>query len=103
MTLLAERDEVLGSVGPASTLRDDMVTVEFDVSDRPTRPATVPAGVVVAFVDEPAGTSEVADALGCTTQNADYRLRKLRDAGRVESKKVGRSLVWTLLGDESEA
>ena len=52
---------------------------------------------------EPAGTSEVADALGCTTQNADYRLRKLRDAGRVESKKVGRSLVWTLSSDESEA
>lgn len=52
---------------------------------------------------EPAGTSEVADALGCTTQNADYRLRKLRDAGRVESKKVGRSLVWTLSGDKSEA
>jgi predicted transcriptional regulator len=51
---------------------------------------------------EPAGTSEVADAVGCTTQNADYRLRKLRDAGRVESKKVGRSLVWTLSGDESE-
>ena len=52
---------------------------------------------------EPAGTSDVADALGCTTQNADYRLRKLRDAGRVESKKVGRSLVWTLSRDESEA
>ena len=52
---------------------------------------------------EPAGTSEVADALGCTTQNADYRLRKLRDAGRMESKKVGRSLVWTLSTDESEA
>ena len=52
---------------------------------------------------EPAGTSEVADALGCTTQNADYRLRKLRDAGRAERKKVGRSLVWTLSGDESEA
>ena len=52
---------------------------------------------------EPAGTSEVANALGCTTQNADYRLRKLRDAGRMESKKVGRSLVWTLSTDESEA
>jgi predicted transcriptional regulator len=48
---------------------------------------------------EPAGTSEVADAVGCTTQNADYRLRQLRDAGYVESKKVGRSLVWTLADD----
>ena len=52
---------------------------------------------------EPAGTSDVADALGCTTQNADYRLRKLRDAGRVEGKKVGQSLVWILSRDESEA
>jgi len=45
---------------------------------------------------EPAGTSEVADVIGCTTQNADYRLRKLQDAGRVESKKVGPSLVWMI-------
>ena len=52
---------------------------------------------------EPAGTSEVAESVGLARQNADYRLRKLRDAGRVESKKVGRSLVWTLSGDESEA
>jgi len=52
---------------------------------------------------EPAGTSEVAESVGLARQNADYRLRKLRDAGRVESKKVGRSLVWTLSGNESEA
>ena len=49
-----------------------------------------------------AGTSEVAEAVGCTTQNADYRLRQLEDVARVESKKVGRSLVWTLPGGESE-
>ncbi len=35
----------------------------------------------------------IADAVGCTTQNADYRFRQPRDAGRVESKKVGWSLV----------
>jgi len=50
----------------------------------------------------PAGTSEVAEAVGCTTQNADYRLRQLEDMARVESKKVGRSLVRTLPGGESE-
>jgi len=44
---------------------------------------------------EPAGTSEVGDAVGLARQNADYRLRNLRDEGRVESKKVGRSLVWS--------
>ena len=49
-----------------------------------------------------AGTSGVAGAVGCTTQNADYRLRQLEDMARVESKKVGRSLVWTLPGGESE-
>ncbi|PSP45268.1 hypothetical protein BRC69_06970 [Halobacteriales archaeon QH_6_66_25] len=52
---------------------------------------------------EPAGTSEVGDAVGLARQNADYRLRQLEDEGRIESKKVGRSLVWTLLSDESEA
>jgi predicted transcriptional regulator len=44
---------------------------------------------------EPAGTSEVGDAVGLARQNADYRLRNLRDEGRVGSKKVGRSLVWS--------
>lgn len=45
---------------------------------------------------EPATTSEVADAVGCVRQNADYRLRRLKDEGLVESKKVGPSLVWTI-------
>lgn len=44
---------------------------------------------------EPAGTSEIAQAVGCTTQNADYRLRRLERDGSVSSKKVGGSLVWT--------
>ncbi|PSQ62665.1 MAG: hypothetical protein BRD21_05235 [Halobacteriales archaeon SW_8_66_22] len=38
---------------------------------------------------EPAGTSEVGDAVGLARQNADYRLRQLEDEGRIESKKVG--------------
>jgi len=46
--------------------------------------------------NEPAGTSEVGDAVGLARQNADYRLRQLRDDGRVKSKKVGGSLVWTV-------
>jgi len=44
----------------------------------------------------PAATSEVADAVGCTRQNADYRLRQLEERGLVESKKIGAVLVWTL-------
>ena len=52
---------------------------------------------------EPAGTSEVAERVGLARQSADYRLRKLADAGRVRSKKVGGSLVWSLSRAEVEA
>lgn len=51
--------------------------------------------------NEPAATSEVADSVGFARQNADYRLRRLADEGRVRSKKVGASLVW-MLTDEGE-
>lgn len=43
---------------------------------------------------QPASTGEVADVVGCTRRNADYRLRRLRDDRAVESKMVGNSLVW---------
>jgi DNA-binding Lrp family transcriptional regulator len=43
---------------------------------------------------EPAATSEVADEVGMTRQGADRRLRRLRDEGRVNSKKIAASLVW---------
>lgn len=48
---------------------------------------------------QPAGTSEVGDAVGLARQNAHYRLRRLEEQGEVESKKVGRSLVWMLTTD----
>ena len=50
---------------------------------------------------EPAGTREVADAVGCVRQNADYRLRRLEDVGKVRSKKVGGALVWMLSSERS--
>jgi DNA-binding Lrp family transcriptional regulator len=43
---------------------------------------------------EPAATSEVAAEVGMTRQGVDRRLRRLRDTGRVNSKKIGASLVW---------
>lgn len=43
---------------------------------------------------EPAGTREVAEAVGVTRQGADYRLRELEKEGLVRSKKVGHDLVW---------
>jgi len=45
---------------------------------------------------EPAGTAEIADAVGVTRQNADQRLRRLQDDGKLDCKKIGTSLVWTL-------
>lgn len=42
---------------------------------------------------EPAATSEVAGGVGTTRQGADRRLRRLRDEGRVNSNKIGASLV----------
>ena len=45
---------------------------------------------------DPASTSEVADAVGCTRRNALNRLKTLEDAGRIKGKDVGRSFVWLL-------
>jgi len=41
-----------------------------------------------------AATSEIGEVLGISRQGADRRLRSLRDAGDVASKKIGASLVW---------
>jgi predicted transcriptional regulator len=46
-------------------------------------------------------TSEIADAVGITRQGADYRLRQLREEGRVDAETVGNTLVWSLV-DETE-
>lgn len=48
---------------------------------------------------EPAGTTEIADAVGVARQSADYRLRQLEDQGLVTSKKIGNSLAWSLVED----
>ncbi|MEF8843025.1 MAG: winged helix-turn-helix domain-containing protein [Haloarculaceae archaeon] len=45
---------------------------------------------------EPAGTTEIAEAIGVTRQNADQRLRQLEDEGKIASKRIGNSLVWSL-------
>ena len=45
---------------------------------------------------QPASTKEIADAVGVTRQGADYRLRRLKEEGKVSSKMVGNSLVWML-------
>lgn len=50
----------------------------------------------------PASTSEIAEAVGVTRQGADYRLRQLRDEGKVEAKMVGNSLIWMVAGEEDD-
>jgi DNA-binding transcriptional ArsR family regulator len=52
---------------------------------------------------EPAGTTEIADAVGVARQSADYRLRQLEDQGLVTSKKIGNSLAWSLVEDAIDA
>jgi DNA-binding Lrp family transcriptional regulator len=46
----------------------------------------------------PAATAAVADAVDLTRQAADHRLRRLREAGRVESVEIGGSLAWSVSG-----
>ena len=46
---------------------------------------------------EPASTSEVAEAVGCSRRNANVRLEKIEEAGKVRSKMAGNSLIWLLV------
>ena len=42
----------------------------------------------------PASTSEVAKGVGCSSDNAYRRLKSLEEAGRIDSKMAGNSLIW---------
>jgi len=42
----------------------------------------------------PASTSEVAEGVGCSSDNAYRRLKSLEEAGRIGSKMAGNSLIW---------
>ena len=44
----------------------------------------------------PASTSEVAEGVGCSSDNAYRRLKALEEIGKVESKMAGNSLIWFL-------
>ena len=47
-----------------------------------------------------AGTSAVAEIVGCTHRQALNRLKDLEEREMVTSKDVGRSLAWQLPSDE---
>lgn len=44
-------------------------------------------------------TAEVAEAVGCKYRTAYARLNDLEDEGRVQSREVGNSLLWTAVDD----
>ena len=73
-----------------------MPTSERDQSGRYKAEHTDGDVIAAVRAHSPAATSEVANDLGIARQSADYRLRKLADAGRVNHKKVGGSAVWTV-------
>lgn len=43
-----------------------------------------------------AGTSDVAEHVGCVRDSAYRRLNQLAEQGMVERQKVGNSLVWSV-------
>jgi len=47
-----------------------------------------------------AGTTAVAEIVGCTRRQALNRLKELRKQDKVTSKDVGRSLVWQIQSGE---
>lgn len=50
--------------------------------------------------DEILGSTDVAEAVGMTTDGLTDRLKKLMESDRVEGKQVGNPWVWTLHPDE---
>lgn len=50
----------------------------------------------------PTGTRDVANTLGSTRVHAYNRLRELEEEGRVSSRKIGGSRVWTLAEDKQD-
>jgi predicted transcriptional regulator len=46
-----------------------------------------------------AGTSDIADHVGCDRRTAYLKLTELEEDGTVESQKVGNALLWKLTGE----
>ena len=46
--------------------------------------------------DGMAGTSEIAETVGCTRRTAYTRLQSLESDGQIKSRKVGNSLLWSV-------
>ena len=46
-----------------------------------------------------AGTQDIADRVDCSYETAYKKLRKMEDAGTIESKRVGNARLWLLAED----
>ena len=44
----------------------------------------------------PAGTTDIADSVGCDRRTAYIKLQSLEEEGLVKSQKVGNALLWEL-------
>lgn len=42
------------------------------------------------------GTSDIADHIGCSYETAYKKLRQLKDDGRVTSRKIGNTRLWSV-------
>lgn len=45
---------------------------------------------------EPAGTPEVAEHVGCTSENARLRLTELYEHNKIDRKTISKGYVWFL-------
>lgn len=43
-----------------------------------------------------AGTSDIADEVGCPQRTAYHRLSNLRDDGQIDSRQVGGAKLWVV-------
>jgi predicted ArsR family transcriptional regulator len=44
----------------------------------------------------PAGTTDIADRVGCDRRTAYIKLQSLEEEGVVQSQKIGNALLWQL-------
>lgn len=50
--------------------------------------------IEAVYDHQPASTREVSEEVECPRRTADYRLRKLSDETKINSKMMGNSLMW---------
>lgn len=79
----------------SSRMSDDTPYFEQDkATGKITRQYSDEEFIEVVKDSSPASTSEVAEGVGCSSDNAYRRLKELEEAGEIDSKMAGNSLIW---------